>query len=87
MGAVRRERERRTEGLVGEEVEEWVMLPRKGFRGRGPCVVGIDEAGRGPVLGPMVYTAAVCLVADVDRLRGLGCNGGWLAGRAPLTSE
>jgi ribonuclease H2 subunit A len=35
-------------------------------------MLGIDEAGRGPVLGPMVYATAFCPVADEGRLRAMG---------------
>ena len=37
-------------------------------------MMGIDEAGRGPTLGPMVYGAAFCAVEDEHRLRAMGFN-------------
>ncbi|CAN7990509.1 unnamed protein product [Ixodes hexagonus] len=37
-----------------------------------PCMLGVDEAGRGPVLGPMVYGIAYCPVEFEKDLKGLG---------------
>lgn len=37
-----------------------------------PCVLGVDEAGRGPVLGPLVYGIAYCPVAYQDEMKQIG---------------
>ncbi|CDO73713.1 hypothetical protein BN946_scf185015.g41 [Trametes cinnabarina] len=38
----------------------------------GPYILGVDEAGRGPVLGPLVYGVAYCPVAYKESLEELG---------------
>lgn len=44
----------------------------KGFGSSMPCAVGIDEAGRGPVLGPMVYACAITLINNENMLVEMG---------------
>lgn len=39
-----------------------------------PCCLGIDEAGRGPVLGPMVYGIAFCPINEAELLASLNCD-------------
>jgi len=41
----------------------------------GPYILGVDEAGRGPVLGPLVYGVAYCPVAYKEHLEQLGFAG------------
>jgi ribonuclease H2 subunit A len=35
--------------------------------------LGIDEAGRGPVLGPMVYSALFCPINEEAKLKEMEC--------------
>ena len=54
---------------------------------RQPCALGIDEAGRGPVLGidvvrggvnhigPMVYAACYCPLTEQENLKSIGVQG------------
>uniref|UniRef100_A0A8C3NII9 Ribonuclease n=1 Tax=Geospiza parvula TaxID=87175 RepID=A0A8C3NII9_GEOPR len=37
-----------------------------------PCALGVDEAGRGPVLGPMVYAVCYCPEDKLQELEALG---------------
>jgi len=39
-----------------------------------PCVLGVDEAGRGPVLGPMVYGICYCPISKNTDLKELGVD-------------
>ncbi len=40
-----------------------------------PVVLGIDEAGRGPVLGPMVYASAYWAITDEKEIISYGFDG------------
>ncbi|XP_053907835.1 ribonuclease H2 subunit A [Cuculus canorus] len=37
-----------------------------------PCALGVDEAGRGPVLGPMVYGLCYCPIEKLEELEAMG---------------
>lgn len=40
-----------------------------------PCVLGVDEAGRGPCLGPMVYAVSYCPLSRHQEFKTLGFMG------------
>jgi hypothetical protein len=42
---------------------------------QGPYILGVDEAGRGPVLGPLVYGIAYCPASWQEGLEQLGFAG------------
>ncbi|KAM4675012.1 ribonuclease H2 subunit A [Discoglossus pictus] len=61
LGAFERENSRNH--LIGSPVPERCRTE--------DCCLGIDEAGRGPVLGPMVYGICYCPVSCKENLQGM----------------
>lgn len=53
----------------------------------GPYILGVDEAGRGPVLGPLVYGVAYCPVSWKTDLEQLGFAGKHHLSSAQLHSD
>ena len=56
---VRFERERKAELEARNKFEEMMVYERKTHQQGRSCVAGIDEAGRGPLAGPVVAGAVV----------------------------
>lgn len=52
---------------------------------KGPYILGVDEAGRGPVLGPMVYGVAYCPASYQEDLESLGFAGDLALMLRPVT--
>lgn len=44
----------------------------------GPYHLGVDEAGRGPALGPLVYAVAFCPESYVKKLEKMGFDGAFV---------
>ncbi|KAJ1796560.1 hypothetical protein LPJ59_003673 [Coemansia sp. RSA 2399] len=58
-------------GLLTQSYTHFSAHQGDGAQGEG-YVLGVDEAGRGPVLGPMVYAACYCKESYYDELSTLG---------------
>ncbi|MEZ4399081.1 MAG: hypothetical protein R3B06_03635 [Kofleriaceae bacterium] len=62
--------------------DDQLGLPGVGVGARGPLTLGLDEAGRGPILGPMVVAAVVLDAAAARALTRAGvCDSKRVAGK------
>ena len=59
---------------------EHALLPRKNMPRDENIIVGIDEAGRGPILGPLVLAALAFKEEDIQKLEWLGVKDSKLLG-------
>ena len=57
-----------------EPVYDMCDVPKACGRDK-PCCLGIDEAGRGPVLGPMIFGVAYWPLEEAKAIEKLGFNG------------
>ncbi|KAI8337764.1 ribonuclease H-like domain-containing protein [Chlamydoabsidia padenii] len=48
------------------------LIPNLPNKVNEPCVLGVDEAGRGPCLGPMVYAVSFCPLSRYEEFKKLG---------------
>ena len=54
--------------------ESWTHHAQPSCKTDSPVILGVDEAGRGPVLGPMVYALSYCPVDKQEQLNSMQFN-------------
>jgi ribonuclease H2 subunit A len=52
-----------------------ILAENKLVKSEEPWVLGVDEAGRGPCLGPMVYAVSYCPLSRHQEFKKLGFDG------------
>ncbi|CAG8676248.1 11033_t:CDS:1 [Funneliformis mosseae] len=55
-------------GPMTESYTYYSPTPKTLLMTQEPCVLGVDEAGRGPVLGPMCFGVTYCAISKYEKL-------------------